>query len=85
MSGIIHETQRAYQAVEPITPAGGKSKEEYDKVLSRLSDQSFTPRKYPDPLVPRQGVDTRFCPQGVTSQMEEEWLARIKVVQEDIA
>ncbi|OAQ72381.1 hypothetical protein VFPPC_15117 [Pochonia chlamydosporia 170] len=84
MAGAPNSSQPHYEVSEPVTPAGSSSrrKEEYEKVMARLSDQSFNPKRYPDPLVARQGIDPQLYPQGVTLEMEKRWLARIKAVKE---
>ncbi|KYK57732.1 hypothetical protein DCS_04745 [Drechmeria coniospora] len=81
--------QGELELAEPVTPAGSgaglarKSKEEY--LLSRLLDQSFNIKTYPDPLIPRKGVDPQFFPKGVTPERELQWLDRIKAVRAEQA
>ncbi|OAA48633.1 hypothetical protein NOR_01883 [Metarhizium rileyi] len=84
MAGAPVSSQPLYEVAEPVTPAGSSSRrrEEYEKVMARLSDQTFHPNKYPDPLVPRQGVDVQLYPPGVTLEMEGKWLARIKAARQ---
>ncbi|PNY26706.1 Uncharacterized protein TCAP_03365 [Tolypocladium capitatum] len=41
--------------------------------------------KYPDPLAPRQGVNARFYPKGVTPEMEKKWLAKIQALKDGTA
>ncbi|KND95126.1 hypothetical protein TOPH_00157 [Tolypocladium ophioglossoides CBS 100239] len=79
------------EVAEPITPAGSagsasrKAKDELDWRMSRLADQNFNIKKYPDPLAPRQGVDPQFYPKGVTLEMEKKWLAKIQALKDGTA
>ncbi|KAG8421136.1 hypothetical protein J3458_003041 [Metarhizium acridum] len=86
MAGVpaSSQSQPRYEVAEPVAPVGSNSrrKDEYEKVMARLSDQAFHSQKYPDPLVVRQGVDPQLYPQGVTLDMERKWLARIKAVRD---
>ncbi|POR33253.1 Uncharacterized protein TPAR_06575 [Tolypocladium paradoxum] len=79
------------EVAEPITPAGSagsasrKAKDEFEWRKSRLADPSFNIKKYPDPLAPRQGVDPKFYPKGVTLDMEKTWLAKIQALKDGAA
>ncbi|KAG6041617.1 hypothetical protein E4U41_003228 [Claviceps citrina] len=85
MAGALFSSQPLSETAELVAPAGNNSrrlKEEQDKVLAKMADQSFNPKKYHDPLLPRQGVDPRLYRPGVTSQMEKEWLNKIAAMKE---
>ncbi|KAK2026242.1 hypothetical protein LX32DRAFT_730289 [Colletotrichum zoysiae] len=41
-----------------------KFKEEFESLKSRLLDQRFDPKHFPDPLLPRNGTDPRNNPKG---------------------
>lgn len=53
----------------------------FSPLLSFANALSYT-EKYHDPLIPRSGVDPHFYPQGVTLQMEKEWLTKIAATKE---
>lgn len=52
-----------------------RTKEEFESAKSKLVDQKFTMKHYPDPLVPRAKDTSK--PQGVTPDMEQRWLKMI--------
>ncbi|QUC17707.1 uncharacterized protein UV8b_01948 [Ustilaginoidea virens] len=82
MAGVPRSSQTLHEINEPVTPSGSSSSRRFgqdnDKMLAKLTDQAFNPKTYPDPLVPRQGVDPQLYPPGTTLDMEKKWLARIK-------
>ncbi|KAH7023059.1 hypothetical protein EDB80DRAFT_878564 [Ilyonectria destructans] len=49
--------------------------EEFETAKSRLVDQKFNMKHYPDPLLPRDKDTSK--PQGVTPDMEQRWLKMI--------
>ncbi|KAK7932114.1 hypothetical protein PG985_002826 [Apiospora marii] len=62
-----------------------KFKEEYDFTKSRLSDQKFDIREYPDPLLPRNPQQEPIFPKGVTSEMEQHLLELVHDTQKRMA
>ncbi|KAF7542897.1 hypothetical protein G7Z17_g11189 [Cylindrodendrum hubeiense] len=51
--------------------------EECETAKSKLVDQKFTMKQYPDPLLPRDKDTSKVYPQGVTPDMEQRWLKMI--------
>ncbi|KAK1999188.1 hypothetical protein LX36DRAFT_710342 [Colletotrichum falcatum] len=41
-----------------------KLREEFESFKSKLLDQRFDPKNFPDPLLPRNGSDPRNSPKG---------------------
>ncbi|PHH68165.1 hypothetical protein CDD82_792 [Ophiocordyceps australis] len=74
------------EADEPITPMDHEEarkaieKELLDKLESRVTDKGFNIKKYPDPLRPRKGLDSRHQVNGVAQETEREWLGQIEAL-----
>ncbi|KAG6019083.1 hypothetical protein E4U40_007438 [Claviceps sp. LM458 group G5] len=102
MAGALLSSQSFSGAAETVPPAVGNSRrfrEEQDRIMAKVADQSFSPNalslahptltdtlrcieKYHDPLIPRLGVGSHFLNQGITLQMETEWLVKLEAVKE---
>ncbi|KAG6018888.1 hypothetical protein E4U19_007827 [Claviceps sp. Clav32 group G5] len=85
MAGALLSSQSFSGAAETVPPAVGNSRrfrEEQDRIMAKVADQSFSPKKYHDPLIPRLGVGSHFLNQGITLQMETEWLVKLEAVKE---
>ncbi|KOS16846.1 hypothetical protein ESCO_004895 [Escovopsis weberi] len=54
-----------------------KKKEDVELLKARLADQ-FNPRRYRNPMVPREAAGRESWPAGVTPEMVEGWLAKIQ-------
>ncbi|PHH60091.1 hypothetical protein CDD81_2135 [Ophiocordyceps australis] len=83
-AGDTAQSLREAEAIEPITPGDRREareaemKELHDKLEARVTDQNFNIKKYPDPLLPRKGLDSRHQVDGVTQEMEHKWLAQVE-------
>ncbi|KAG5913015.1 hypothetical protein E4U61_007523 [Claviceps capensis] len=85
MVGALLSSQPFSGAAETVPPAVGNSrrfKEEQDRIMAKVADQSFSPKKYHDPLIPRPGVGSHFLNLGITLQTEREWLVKLEAVKE---
>ncbi|TDZ13117.1 hypothetical protein C8035_v000273 [Colletotrichum spinosum] len=58
------------------TPANWNSKkfrDDFDNSRTRLVDQRFDPKQFPDPLLPRSTVDLRNNPKSSTPEIEKKF------------
>ncbi|OAQ98799.1 hypothetical protein LLEC1_03873 [Akanthomyces lecanii] len=63
----------------PIKPNAKRQKDDKEYHRSRLSDATFNPSRYPDPLEARPSPDPKFkTPDGVTKEMTQNWLSMIR-------
>ncbi|KAK7943450.1 uncharacterized protein PG986_012563 [Apiospora aurea] len=62
-----------------------KFKEEYEYNKSRLSDQKFDIRDYPDPLLPRNPQQEPFLPRGVTPELEQHLIQLVQDTKQRLA
>ncbi|KAI0485187.1 hypothetical protein GGR56DRAFT_617157 [Xylariaceae sp. FL0804] len=62
-----------------------KFREECDIAKSRLSDQKFSSKDYPDPLLPRSQPQSHFYPKEVTAETEKHLLDVIAKIKETTA
>lgn len=68
----------SYEVAGGGAPLSRKQRDDYEHALTRLVDQFFNIKRYPDPLAPRHSSDPEDFAQDVTPEMENRWLARIK-------
>ncbi|KAK8070130.1 hypothetical protein PG994_006746 [Apiospora phragmitis] len=62
-----------------------KFKEEYEYTKSKLSDQKFDIRDYPDPLLPRNPQQETFLPKGVTTEIEQHLIELVQDIKQRMA
>ncbi|KAJ3496686.1 hypothetical protein NLG97_g2470 [Lecanicillium saksenae] len=63
----------------PVKTMSKRQKEDKDYHKSKLTDASFNPNRYPDPLEARASPDPNFkVPEGVTAEMTQSWLGMIR-------
>ncbi|KAI1339106.1 hypothetical protein F5Y15DRAFT_384816 [Xylariaceae sp. FL0016] len=86
LGGALHTPTQSFSgdvAPTPDSTSAGRSvfdfkeqklRDEYDHAKTRLSDQHFNMRDYPDPLLPRRELPSAFYPKGVTAEMEQKLL-----------
>ncbi|KAI0125564.1 hypothetical protein BJ170DRAFT_437855 [Xylariales sp. AK1849] len=55
-------------------------KEDYDNARSRLTDQKFDMRDYPDPLLPRDTPSEKYKPKSLTAETEKRLLDLVDMV-----
>ncbi|KAL1883136.1 hypothetical protein VTK73DRAFT_9503 [Phialemonium thermophilum] len=60
-----------------------KSRDDYELLKSRLSDQSFSFAEFPDPLLPRRGPHPKQYPRGTTVETEQRLQSLITKIKAD--